>query len=102
MLVISNADPKRTYRTLFEPADLPGDLANKIEDLKTSGYFKFHCVMDKAPDVSAYLTESDIDAADVSYMLKRRASITMPGRAPRCALANLFGADLSPSDSDHL
>ena len=69
-LVISNADPKRTYRTLFEPADLPGDLTKQIEDLKTStGYFKFHCIMNKAPDVSAYLTESDIDAADVSYML---------------------------------
>jgi len=68
--VLSNADPKRTYRTLFEPADLPAGLAKEVENLKTgTGYFKFHCVMDKAPDVSSYLNGSDIAAGDVSYIL---------------------------------
>ena len=69
-MVLSNADPKRTYRTLFEPADLPAGLAQEIEELKTStGYFKFHCIMDNAPDVSSYLKGSDIAASDVSYIL---------------------------------
>ena len=48
-IVVSNADPKRTYRTLFAPDDLPGDLTTRVERLKTgTGYFKFHCVMDDA------------------------------------------------------
>jgi phytoene dehydrogenase-like protein len=69
-LVLSNADPKRTYRTLFEPTDLPDGLARQVERFKTeTGYFKFHCVMDKAPDVSGYLRKSEIAAADVSYIL---------------------------------
>jgi phytoene dehydrogenase-like protein len=67
-MVLSNADPKRTYRSLFAPDDLPGDLAKRVERLKTeTGYFKFHCVMDQPPDVSGYL--DDYDGPDISYIL---------------------------------
>ncbi len=54
-LVLSNADPKRTYRTLFAPADLPNGFLRRVERLKTdTGYFKFHCVMAHPPDLSRY------------------------------------------------
>ncbi len=67
-MVLSNADPKRTYRSLFAPEDLPDDLAKRVERLKTgTGYFKFHCVMDEPPDVSSYF--SDHDASAIPYIL---------------------------------
>ena len=67
-IVVSNADPKRTYRTLFSPEDLPGDLARRVERLKTgTGYFKFHCVMDETPDVSGYVP--GYDGPPVSYIM---------------------------------
>ena len=67
-IVLSNADPKRTYRTLFAPEDLPTGLMNRVERLKTeTGYFKFHCVMDEPPDVSGYL--DGYDGPPISYIL---------------------------------
>ena len=67
-IVLSNADPKRTYRTLFAPEDLPGDLLSRVERLKTeTGYFKVHCVMDEPPDVSGYL--NGYDGPPISYIL---------------------------------
>ena len=67
-MVLSNADPKRTYRSLFARADLPADLAKRVERLKTeTGYFKFHCVMEEPPDVSAYL--NGYDGPPISYVL---------------------------------
>ena len=67
-MVLSNADPKRTYRSLFALEDLPGDLGKRVERLKTgTGYFQFHCVMDEPPDVSSYF--GDRDGPAIPYIL---------------------------------
>ena len=87
-LVVSNADPKRTYRTLFSADDLPGDLAKRVERLKSStGYFKFHCVMDETPDVSGYLPDYDAPAGLLHHD-RAQPRVTMRGLEPRCALAS--------------
>ncbi len=68
-IVLSNADPKRTYRTLFDPEDLPGGFRKKVEGLKTgTGYLKFHAVMSNPPDVSGHLGRAQ-EPRDGAYIL---------------------------------
>ena len=55
-LVISNADPKRTFLRLVEPQHLPLDFRTQVGRLKTEiGYLKFHAAMNELPDFSSYL-----------------------------------------------
>ena len=55
-VVVSNADPKRTFLSLLDQADLDEDFLKDIKSLKTdSASLKFHCVLRELPDFSAYL-----------------------------------------------
>ncbi len=55
-LVISNADPKRTFLGLVEPGHLDSKFRGRIERLRTdAAYLKFHAALDRLPDFSRYL-----------------------------------------------
>ncbi|MBV7340198.1 NAD(P)/FAD-dependent oxidoreductase [Chloroflexi bacterium TSY] len=55
-VVISNADPKRTFLTLVDPAALDPGFVARIQRLKTNvSYLKFHCALRELPDFSAHL-----------------------------------------------
>lgn len=55
-LVISNADPKRTFLGLIAPEDLPAEFVRAVRRLKTAtAYLKFHGALDRLPDFSRYL-----------------------------------------------
>ena len=55
-LVVSNADPKRTFLNLVEPEHLPPDFRRRVRGRRTEiGYFKFHAAMDELPDFSSWL-----------------------------------------------
>ncbi|MEE9149099.1 MAG: NAD(P)/FAD-dependent oxidoreductase, partial [Candidatus Tectomicrobia bacterium] len=55
-MVISNADPKRTYLSLVDPTELEPEFVAHIRQLKTDvSYLKFHCALRELPDFSAHL-----------------------------------------------
>ena len=55
-LVVSNADPKRTFLQMVDAADLDDDFLDDVRALKTdSASLKFHCALRELPDFSAYL-----------------------------------------------
>ncbi len=55
-VVVSNADPKRTFLNLLDPDSLEEDFLTGIRALKTdSASLKFHCTLRELPDFSAYL-----------------------------------------------
>ncbi len=55
-LVLSNADPKRTYLKLLEEGDLDQEFVDEVTALKTmSGSAKFLCSLRELPDFSGYL-----------------------------------------------
>jgi phytoene dehydrogenase-like protein len=55
-LVISNADPKRTFLRLLQPGHLDPDFRGRVERLRTdAAYLKFHAALDRLPDFSRYL-----------------------------------------------
>ena len=57
-IVISNADPKRTFLSLIDRDSLAPDLAKRVRRLKTDvSYLKFHAALDDLPDFDAYLGE---------------------------------------------
>ncbi|MDP6714794.1 MAG: NAD(P)/FAD-dependent oxidoreductase [SAR202 cluster bacterium] len=60
-MVVSNADPKRTYTTLVKPEDVGESLVRKVENWKNqAGCVKFLAALKEAPDFSSYLG-SDYD-----------------------------------------
>ena len=55
-IVVSNADPKRTYLTLVDPEDLDGGFVRDVRSIKTRvSCVKFLAALSEAPDVSRYL-----------------------------------------------
>ena len=55
-LVLSNADPKRTFLKLLEEGDLDQEFVDEVSALKTmSGSAKFLCSLRELPDFSGYL-----------------------------------------------
>jgi phytoene dehydrogenase-like protein len=55
-LVISNADPKRTYLGLLEKGVLTTEFEQRVRGLSTAtSYLKMHCVLSRLPDLSAHL-----------------------------------------------
>ena len=55
-VVVSNADPKRTFLGLVDPAELEPEFLEKIRRLKNGvTYLKFHCALKELPDFSAHL-----------------------------------------------
>ena len=54
-IVVSNADPKRTFLNLVAPEDLPGGFSTRVHDLKTQAtYLKFHAALRRLPDFSRF------------------------------------------------
>jgi phytoene dehydrogenase-like protein len=55
-LVVSNADPKRTFLRLVPAEALPEDFRSAVAGLQTrAGYLKFHAALRELPDFSSYL-----------------------------------------------
>lgn len=55
-IVVSNADPKRTFLTLTPEDALPDGFRRRVERLTANAaYFKFHAALDALPDFSRYL-----------------------------------------------
>ncbi len=56
-LVVSNADPKRTYTTLVQPEDIGEDMVRRVKRLKTTAAVevKLLSAMKEVPDFSRYL-----------------------------------------------
>ena len=58
-IVVSNADPKRTFSTLVKPEDAGEALVKKAKNWKTqAGCVKFLAAMKEPPDLSRYLGDS--------------------------------------------
>jgi phytoene dehydrogenase-like protein len=54
--VVSNADPKRTFLSLVDGADLSADFRTSVARLSTRvSYLKFHAAMRELPDFSRFL-----------------------------------------------
>jgi phytoene dehydrogenase-like protein len=55
-VVLSNADPKRTFLRLVGTEHLPPEFVGRVERLKTrAAYLKFHAVLRDLPDFSRHL-----------------------------------------------
>jgi phytoene dehydrogenase-like protein len=55
-IVVSNADPKRTFLRLVPPDAVPPEFRERIAALSTrAAYFKFHAALRELPDFSRYL-----------------------------------------------
>jgi phytoene dehydrogenase-like protein len=67
-LVLSNADPKRTFLKLVDRNALPADFRTQVKNLSTkTSYLKFHAIMDRPPDTSRYLGREP-KPEEVSYI----------------------------------
>ena len=65
-IVISNADPKRTFSTLFEPDQLADQTLRNVKRWKTkAGCVKFLAGMKELPDFSSYLGQ-DYDPMSIT------------------------------------
>ena len=55
-VVLSNADPKRTFLSLVDEKDVAPEVVRGIHRLKTDvSYLKFHAALDELPDFTHYL-----------------------------------------------
>ncbi|MDP6493974.1 MAG: NAD(P)/FAD-dependent oxidoreductase, partial [Dehalococcoidia bacterium] len=55
-LVVSNADPKRTFTTLFQPEEVGEETVRRVKRWKTNaGNAKFLAALSELPDLSRYL-----------------------------------------------
>jgi phytoene dehydrogenase-like protein len=55
-IVVSNADPKRTFLRLLGKHELPRPFAGRVERLRTrAAYLKFHAALRELPEVGHYL-----------------------------------------------
>ena len=68
-VVLSNADPKRTFLTMVEEEKLTPQFVSQVKRLKNdAACLKFHCSLRRLPDFSAYLGATD----DPSYLTQIR------------------------------
>ena len=59
-VILSNADPKRTFLTMVEEENLAPQFVSQVKRLKNdAAYLKFHCALRRLPDFSAYLGSDD-------------------------------------------
>ncbi|MBH05478.1 MAG: hypothetical protein CMJ20_04070 [Phycisphaeraceae bacterium] len=57
-LIVSNADPKRTFLTLLASEDVPGSFRRQVSNLKTrAGYMKYHAILSDFSRFSAMPSE---------------------------------------------
>jgi phytoene dehydrogenase-like protein len=78
-IVVATADPKRTFLTLCDPADLPAGFAQKINRIRTDtagASLKLHCALSELPDYQVANTLSRDE-------LSRVTLIVAPNRAYR-------------------
>lgn len=55
-IILSNADPKRTFLNLIDPEEMKPSFVEDIRRLKTQiSCLKFHCSLRRLPDFSSYL-----------------------------------------------
>ena len=55
-VVLSNADPKRTFLTLIDQDSLEPEFSGTVQRLNTNvAYLKFHCALRELPDFSDFL-----------------------------------------------
>lgn len=67
-IVLSNADPKRTYLKLIDESDLDDDFIDEVKALKTqAASAKFLCAMKELPDFSRHLG-SDFNPEHLAMM----------------------------------
>jgi phytoene dehydrogenase-like protein len=67
-LVLSNADPKRTYLKLVEPDALPEGFAERVRRISTrAACLKFHAILDRPLDLSRYMGD-DYDPRYSTYV----------------------------------
>jgi phytoene dehydrogenase-like protein len=66
-IVISNADPKRTFLSLLPGDALDSGFQNQVRNLKTeAAYLKFHAALDELPDFTRYF-DGDYDPKHLAY-----------------------------------
>lgn len=59
-IIVSNADPKRTFLKLMDPADLPEPFLRQVRQLRTDiAPLKFHCALSELPEYYAF-PDSDL------------------------------------------
>ena len=67
-IVVSNADPKRTFLKLVAPDDIDPNFVRQIGQLKTdAAYLKFHAALSDVPDFSDYF-DGDFDERYLAEM----------------------------------
>ena len=67
-LVVSNADPKRTFTSLFEPDEVSEETHRKVKRWRTqAGSVKFLAALKELPDFSRYLG-AGYDQSEVIYV----------------------------------
>src|SRR5436190_8342206 len=93
-IVVSNADPKRTFLKLIDARHLDSKFTQRIKALKTeAAYFKFHAALKGVPDFSAYFAEGEFDprflaevkiCPSIDYFAQAwaDAKLGLPSRAP--------------------
>ncbi len=87
-IVLSNADPKRTFLSLLEPGDLPAEFRERIEKIKMDGpCAKVNLVLSEEPRVSGmprdwspseralFTLVPSLEYAERSYEASRRGEI---------------------------
>ena len=68
-VVLSNADPKRTFLSLVDENDVAPEVVRSIRRLKTDvSYLKFHAALDELPDFTHYLG----DRYDENFLVQVR------------------------------
>lgn len=66
-MVVSNADPKRTFLKLIRAQDICDDLRRQVQNIKTrAGYMKYHAILSDVPTFSALPVDSRADARAVA------------------------------------
>ena len=67
-IVLSNADPKRTFLRLLPDGAVSQSFRRRIQGLKTrAAYMKFHAALDDLPDFSRYF-DGDFDPRALAYI----------------------------------
>ena len=68
-VVLSNADPKRTFLSLVDENDVAPEVVRSVRRLKTDvSYLKFHAALDELPDFTHYLG----DRYDENFLVQVR------------------------------
>ena len=67
-IVVSNADPKRTFLSLVAADEMPAGFVTQVRDLKTEvTYLKFHAALRRLPDFSRFF-DGEYDPRCLAFM----------------------------------